>query len=101
MGLLWDYYGISMGLLWDYHGDDDDNNADDDSGNDDNGQMIIVFREGWDPLCKFLRLEPPDGNFPRCNKISFKNYFPRCNKIIVTPPKNSSSSRSRISKWFI
>ena len=59
---------------------DNDNNDDDDNGEDDNDedgdddQMIIVFREGWDPLCKFLRLEPPDGDFPRCKKSS-SNYL--------------------------
>ena len=44
---------------------DDDNDEDDNDEDGDDDQMIIVFREGWDPLCKFLRLEPPDGSFPR------------------------------------
>ena len=45
------------------YGNDNDDDDNDEDGDDD--QMIIVFREGWDPLCKFLRLEPPDGDFPR------------------------------------
>jgi len=32
--------------------------------------LVFDVREGWDPLCKFLRLEPPDGNFPRLNDSS-------------------------------
>jgi len=37
-----------------------------------NPDNLLVFdvREGWNPLCKFLRLEPPDGNFPRLNDSS-------------------------------
>ena len=41
------------------------------------------FREGWNPLCRFLRLEPPDGDFPRlcmiilCNqlRVEFENFL--------------------------
>jgi len=32
--------------------------------------LVFDVREGWNPLCRFLRLEPPDGDFPRLNDSS-------------------------------
>ncbi len=29
--------------------------------------LVFNFAEGWPPLCKFLRCEIPDGDFPRSN----------------------------------
>jgi hypothetical protein len=29
--------------------------------------LVFDVREGWEPLCQFLRLDTPAGSFPRCS----------------------------------
>ena len=57
------------------------------------------FREGWNPLCRFLRLEPPDGDFPRLCMIILCNQLKV--KIVIFCFRLNDSSALVRHQWYI
>lgn len=48
--------------------------------------LVYSVSEGWEPLCKFLEVPVPEGDFPRLNDTKeFKSYifYARCASIVL------------------